>query len=120
MPRRQSEENFEPLPPPATTLEGREDQLIAAAMDLVERRIREGTASAQETVHFLKLGSVRNQLEQDELRGKAKVLQARIDDLESRRTGEDMYATALAAFRGYSGQDPVDPEAEEDFYDPDV
>ena len=55
------------LPPPATTLEGREDQLIAAAMDLVERRIAEGTASAQETVHFLKLGSVRNQLEQNKL-----------------------------------------------------
>lgn len=121
MARRQSEENYEPLPPPATTLEGREDQLIAAAMDLVERRIRDSTASAQETVHFLKLGSVRNQLEQEELRGKAKVLQARIDDLESRRTGEDMYANALAAFKGYSGQVPVDPEAdEEEFYDPDL
>jgi hypothetical protein len=119
MARKNAVENSEPLPPPATTLEGREDQLIAAAMDLVETRIREGTASAQETVHFLKLGSVRNQLEQDKLRHENTALQARVKEMESRRSGEDMYAKALQAFRGYSGQDPVDPE-EEDFYDPDL
>lgn len=120
MARKSSQEDFEPLPPPATTLEGREDQLIAAAMDLVERRIREGTASAQETVHFLKLGSVRNQLEQDKLRGENEVLKARVKEAESRRSGEDMYAKALAAFRGYSGQDPLDPDDPEGFFDEDL
>ena len=105
-----------PLPPPATTLEGREEQLIAAAMNLVERRINEGTASAQETVHFLKLGSVKNQLEQEKLRAENEVLKARVKEAESRRSGEDMYAKALAAFRGYSGQDPIDPE-EDDLYE---
>lgn len=108
-------ENSEPLPPPATTLEGREDQLINAAMDLVERRIHEGTASAQETVHFLKLGSVRNQLEQDKLRHENEVLQTRVKEMESRRNSEDVYAKALSAFKGYSGQEPVD--LEDDFYD---
>ena len=34
--------------PPVLTAEGRENQLIAAAYDLVERRILEGTASSQE------------------------------------------------------------------------
>lgn len=118
MVRRKSDENLEPLPPPATTLEGREDQLIAAAMDLVERRIREGTASAQETVHFLKLGSVRNQLEQEKLRAENEVLLTRVKDMESRRSSDDVYARALAAFRGYSGQEPIDPEG--DYYDPDL
>lgn len=110
-------EDLPPLPPPATTLEGREDQLIAAAMDLVEKRIHRGDASAQETVHFLKLGSVRNQLEQEKIRQENLVLQARMKDLESRKSGEDMYAAALSAFRGYSGQEPTDPEAE--YYDDD-
>lgn len=105
------------LPPPATTLEGREDQLIAAAMDLVERRISEGTASAQETVHFLKLGSVRNQLEQEKLRVEKDMLTNRIRDLESRQSSEGLYAKALAAFKGYSGQEPIEEgeEFDEDY-----
>lgn len=98
------------LPPPATTLEGREDQLIAAAMDLVERRIHESTASAQETVHFLKLGSVRNQLEQDKLRHENEVLQTRVKEMESRQSSEGLYAEALKAFKGYSGQEPIDDD----------
>lgn len=114
MVRRNPEPNDEPLPPPAKTLEGREDQLIAAAMDLVERRIREGTASAQETVHFLKLGSVRNQLEQDKIRQENIVLQSRVKEMESRRSSEDLYAKALAAMRGYKGEDPVDLEENDD------
>lgn len=112
MVRRKPEENPEPLPPPATTLEGREDQLIAAAMDLVERRIHEGTASAQETVHFLKLGSVRNQLEQDKLRHENEVLQTRVREMESRTSSEEMYKEALKAMRTYQGAD-----VEEDDYD---
>ena len=116
MVRRKPDENFEPLPPPATTLEGREDQLIAAAMDLVERRIHEGTASAQETVHFLKLGSVTNQLQMEKLKSENAVLITRVKDMESRTSGEEMYSRALQAFLGYSGKEPVDPESEE-YYD---
>ncbi len=105
------------LPPPAKTLEGREDQLIAAAMDLVERRITEGTASAQETVHFLRLGSVRNQLEQDKLRAENSVLKSRVKEMESRKSSEDLYARALAAMRGYQGIEPSEEGFDED---PDV
>lgn len=116
MVRRKPEVNLKPLPPPATTLEGREDQLIAAAMDLVERRISEGTASAQETVHFLRLGSVRNQLEQDKLRNENEVLKTRVKEMESRRSSEELYERALAAMRGYQGiEDP-----QEDYDDPDL
>lgn len=96
------------LPPPATTLEGREDQLIAAAMDLVERRIAEGSASAQETVHFLKLGSVRNQLEQSKISAENTMLSARVKDMESRQSSEGLYAAALAAFKGYSGEEAIE------------
>lgn len=116
MARRKPEETPVILPPPATTLEGREDQLIAAAMDLVERRIHQGTASAQETVHFLRLGSVRNQLEQDKLRHENEVLKTRVKEMESRRSSEELYARALAAMRGYQGLEPSEEEADE-YYD---
>lgn len=98
------------LPPPATTLEGREAQLIAAAMDLVEKRIYRGEASAQETVHFLKLGSVRNQLEQDRLRNENLVLQTRVKEMEARTSSEGLYAEALKAFKGYSGAEPIEDD----------
>lgn len=117
MVRRKPASDPKPLPPPATTLEGREDQLIAAAMDLAEKRIHEETASAQEVVHFLRLGSVRNQLEQDKLRHENEVLQTRVKEMESRRSSEELYSRALAAMRGYQGiEDPL--EEYED--DPDI
>lgn len=99
------------LPPPATTIEGRNDQLIAAAFDLVERRIHEGSASAQETVHFLRMGSTKDRLEQEKLRRENLVLETRVREMESRTSGDELLVKALAAFRGYSGQEPVDPEA---------
>ena len=43
---------------PALTPEARENQMIALAVDLVEQRLLDGTASSQETTHFLKLGSM--------------------------------------------------------------
>ena len=38
---------------PALTPEARENQMIALAVDLVEQRLLDGTASSQETTHFL-------------------------------------------------------------------
>ena len=116
MPRRPpiDESELESIPPPAKTLEGREDQLISAAMNLVEKRIHAGTASSQETVHFLRLGSVRNQLEQDKIRQENAVLQTRVKEMESRKSSEELYAKALAAMRGYAGIDPIDPEGYDD------
>ena len=116
--RRNLELNDEPLPPPATTLEGREDQLIAAAMDLAEKRIRNETASAQEVVHFLRQATVRNQLEMEKIRHENLVLQSRVKEMESRKSTEELYRRALNAIRGYQGLDTDPDEAEG--YDPDV
>lgn len=40
---------------PATSPEAQEQYMINLTMQLVERRLREGTASSAETTHFLKL-----------------------------------------------------------------
>jgi len=87
---------------------------VAAAFDLVEKRIHDGSASAQETVHFLRLGTTRERLEQEKLHNELGVLQARVKEMENRRSGEDMYNKALAAFRGYSGQGPIEDDDEDD------
>lgn len=96
--------------PPATTPEARENQLIAAAVDLAEKQLRDGTASSQVTVHFLKLATTRNKLEQEKLARENKLLDARVEAIESQRRVEELYEGAIKAMRAYSGQEPEEEE----------
>lgn len=48
---------------PATSPEAQEQYMINLTMQLVERRLREGTASSAETTHFLKLATMKADLE---------------------------------------------------------
>lgn len=88
---------------PALTPEARENQLISLAVDLVEQRLLDGTASSQETTHFLKLGSMKNQLEMKKLEEENKLLVAKTEALQSQKHIEELYADAIAAMRSYSG-----------------
>jgi len=90
---------------PAMTPEERENQLIAKAVDLVERRIEEGTATSQETTHFLKLGSSRERLEQERLATSNELDRAKVDAIASAQKMEELYAEALVAFTTYQGRD---------------
>lgn len=100
------------IPPPATTIEGRNNQLIDLAFSLVERRFHDGTASAQETVHFLRLGAAEQRLKEEKLRHESLLLETRMKEMESRTSGEELLGRALAAFKGYSGQEPIEDEEE--------
>lgn len=93
---------------PASTLEGRENQLVALATDLAEQQMRAGTASAQVISHYLKLGSTREQLEQERLRAENKVLAAKEEAMGSVKHLETLMKEAMDAFRTYAGQDVVD------------
>ena len=90
--------------PPVLTPEARENQLISLAMDLVEERLRNGTASSQETVHFLKLGSSKEKLEQQILAEQKKLVVAKTSAIESQERIDELYANAIKAMRTYSGQ----------------
>ena len=96
--------------PPATTPDARENQFIAMAVDLAEKQLSEGTASSQVITHFLKLGSSRDRLEQENLKEKNKVLKAQTEALKSEKKIEELYTKALNAMRAYSGQDRNDEE----------
>lgn len=89
---------------PATTVEGRENQIIALAIDEAERRIRSGTATSQELSHFLKLGSTRERLEQERLRQENDLLKAKIQALGDAADMKELYENAIHAMRGYTGQ----------------
>ena len=100
---------------PATTPEARENQLIAYAYDLVEQRLLDGTATSQETTHFLKMGSEKSRLEAEKLRRENELLRAKTEAIESEKKVEELYAEAIKAIKTYSGQEDKD-EDEEDIF----
>jgi hypothetical protein len=96
---------------PATTPEGRENEMVSIAHDLAERQIREGTASSQIITHFLKLGSTRERLEQERLEHENELTRVKIEAIESQQRVEELYLEALRAMRSYAGDlPPVDDE----------
>lgn len=90
---------------PALTPENAENQCISLAMDLVRQRLIDGTASSQETTHFLKLGSMKARVELEKLEADRDLAVAKKEQLQSQKKMEEMYAEAIKAMRGYSGQD---------------
>ena len=88
---------------PALSPEAREAQMIALAMDVAEERLRNRTASSQEVVHFLKLGTSRAELEKEKLKRENKVLEAKAKAYESSEEIKTLYENALKAMRNYSG-----------------
>lgn len=99
---------------PATTPEAREQQLIASAVSLAERQIQDGSASAQVITHYLKLGSSREQLEQERLRNENQLTQAKIEAMASAKRVEELYKTALDAMKSYSSGEPLHMEIDVD------
>lgn len=90
---------------PATTPEGRENQLISLAVDLAERQLVAGTASSQVITHLLKLASTRERLEQQKIQNENLLLSAKVDQLASAKRVEELYDKAIAVMRVYTGQD---------------
>lgn len=96
--------------PPARSPEAREAQLASLAYDVVEMRIRKGTASSQELVHFLKVGSTVQKQELQKLKQETLLVEAKVKDLANVEEMKKLYEDAMNAMRGYSGQDSEDPD----------
>jgi hypothetical protein len=88
---------------PATTPEGRENEMVSLAIDLAEKQFREGSASSQVITHYLKLGSTREKLEQQRLEHENELTRVKIEAIESQKRVEELYKEALDAMRLYSG-----------------
>lgn len=99
---------------PGLTPEARENQLIAFAVDLVEQRLRDGTASSQETTHFLKLASQKNKIELERMKLENELIRAKTQSLKDAADMKTLYADAIAAMRRYGGHDE---EIEDDYDD---
>lgn len=103
--------NTQKLRPPLTP-EARENQLISLAMDLVEQRLRDGTASSAEVVQLLKRASAKERIEQEIMERQKELMEAKTEAIRSTKRSEELYEEAMRAMRKYSGQE----EDEEDAY----
>lgn len=88
-------------PRKAMTNAGRESQCIALAYDLVEKRLIEGTATSQETTHFLKMGSSREKLEREVMELQKELIKAKSENYETSKRIEAMLAEGFDAWRSY-------------------
>ena len=102
--------NPNPMPElrPALTPESRENQMIALAMNLVEQRLRDGTASSQETTHFLKAASSKHKLEMERLRLENELVAAKTKALANAEEIKVLYEDAIKAMRRYAGHGEED------------
>lgn len=82
--------------------------MISLAMDLAEKQLTDGTASAQVISHYLKLGSTREQMEQERLNRENELLTAKVEMLASAKRVEELYESALKAMRTYAGDQSED------------
>lgn len=84
-------------------LENVENQCVALALDLVRQRLIDGTASSQETTHFLKMASRESQLKLEMMELEKQLVAAKTDKIKSEERSEQMYQDAINAMRNYSG-----------------
>lgn len=97
---------------PAETPEERENQLVALAIDLAEKQIREGTVSAQVLAHYVKLGSSRERLEQRRIEAELELSEYKKESMAAAGRMEELYSKAIDAMKMYNGGSPEQVEDE--------
>lgn len=87
---------------PAMTPENREKQLVSLAVDLAERQLRDGTASAAVMTHYLKIGSNRETLEREILERQSAFLEAKAKNIANGNDAERLAKEAIEAMKNYN------------------
>jgi len=95
---------------PALTPEARESQLISMATDLIEQRLKDGTASSQETTSIIKGTLTKARLEIEILQKQKELIEAKTESLKAGARLEELYTNAMNAMRRYNGQSGEDDE----------
>lgn len=93
-----------------TTPEEREKKLQNMAYDLAEEQLASGKASSQLMTLLIKGGGIREQREMEKLSSENRLLNARIESLESTARLEESIGAALEAFKTYTGESFDDPD----------
>lgn len=104
---------------PALTREARENQMMDLAIDMAEKQLREGTASSQVLVHYLKLASTREKREKEKMEAEIDLMRAKKEAARAEVERGELYKRAVQAMRTYQGAEeeyPDDIVADEGLY----
>lgn len=88
---------------PPLTPEAQENRMISLAMNLAEKQLLEGTASAQVITHFLKIGTEKERLERISLEKDILLKSAKTEAIENAAKMDELYEKAMVAFTKYRG-----------------
>lgn len=85
------------------TLEAREREMISLAVELAEKQLREGTASAAVIQHYLKLGASDYPLRMERLQRQNELYAAKKEEIDRNAQNEQIAKDAVEAMMRYSG-----------------
>lgn len=85
--------------------EQRENELIGLAMDLAEKKLRDGTASSQIITTLINFATAKHRLEVEKLRSDVKVSEAKVEAMDTQKDIKELYEKALTAMKRYAGSD---------------
>ncbi len=91
--------------------EAQESKLVALALKQAEKHLEDGSASSQIITHFLRLGSLKAQVELEKLELENRLLEEKILAERSGQQLNEMFGEVLAALKSYS-YTPGDPNAD--------
>lgn len=114
MARKTTEENSHRRPRRrAQTPEERENRLISLALDRVEERMENRTATAQEYIQFIRMASTKSRAEADKVALELELVKAKTENLRMQQKNEELFSNAIKAFKKYSGVHDEDEDEEE-------
>lgn len=90
--------------PPARTRERRTQQLVVLAENLIEERLRKGTASPTETTAIIRLGTAQELANVERIKAQTEYLQAQRARAESETFRQEKFDEAMAAMSRYRGE----------------
>lgn len=96
--------------PHAATPELLDLQLQAAAYKLVGERLANGTASAQETIYFLKASSRREEAEVARIEAEVKLAEAKVKQMELDQNQASLLEKAVEVFTTYRPSSSESPD----------
>lgn len=91
-------EGYKPIDPGART-----QQMISLAVDLAEKRLRDGTATSQIVEHYLRLAAKKTDLEVQIAEQQLALIKAKTAAIEAENSEKRDYAKVLEAMREYNG-----------------
>lgn len=93
-----------PLPKARSEVE-LEKRGVGLATNLAIQQMQEGTASSQIITHFLKIGSLKEQLELKKVEYEIEMLKAKTDAIKSQEQQDKKYDEVMKAIASYAGKD---------------